>query len=44
LSKIFGFFGDQLKEQGYISEVFMFVDASHLIAKASLWQERDEGE
>lgn len=42
LSKIFGILRDQLKSQGYISEVFTFVDATHLIAKASLWQERDE--
>lgn len=33
---------DQLKEQGYISEVFTFVDASHLISKANLWQERNQ--
>jgi IS5 family transposase len=32
----------QLKAKGYMSEVFTFVDATHLIAKASLWQERDE--
>ncbi len=25
-----------------MSEIFTFVDASHLISKASLWQERDE--
>ncbi|OGT31313.1 MAG: hypothetical protein A3E87_10420 [Gammaproteobacteria bacterium RIFCSPHIGHO2_12_FULL_35_23] len=25
-----------------MNEVFTFVDASHLIAKASLWKERDE--
>ncbi|WPX96103.1 transposase [Candidatus Bandiella euplotis] len=33
---------DQLKSQGYMSEVFTFVDASHLISKANLWEERDE--
>jgi IS5 family transposase len=33
---------NQLRAQGYISEVFTFVDASHLISKASLWEERDE--
>lgn len=42
LAKIFGIFRDQLKAKGYISEVFTFVDASHLISKASLWEERDE--
>ena len=42
LSKIFEQLRDQLKTQGYMNEVFTFVDASHLIAKASLWEERDE--
>lgn len=42
LSKIFGIFRDQLRSKGYMSEVFTFVDASHLISKASLWEERDK--
>jgi len=42
LAQIFALFRDQLKAQGYMSEVFTFVDASHLISKANLWQERDE--
>lgn len=42
LSKIFAHLRDQLKNKGIISEVFSFVDASHLIAKANLWKERDE--
>lgn len=42
LSKIFELLRNQLKEQGYMSEVFTFVDATHLISKASLWQERDK--
>lgn len=42
LSKIFAIFRDQLKAKGYMSEVFTFVDASHLISKANLWEERDE--
>lgn len=42
LSKIFATFRDQLRVQGYMSEVFTFVDASHLISKANLWEERDE--
>jgi hypothetical protein len=33
---------DQLKAKGYISEVFSFNDATHLIAKGQLWEERDE--
>lgn len=42
LSKIFSVFKDQLRSKGYMSEVFTFVDASHLISKATLWEERDE--
>jgi len=42
LSKIFSDLRDQLKKQGLMNEVFSFVDASHLIAKANLWQERDK--
>jgi IS5 family transposase len=42
LSKIFSLLRDQLRAKGYMSEVFTFVDASHLISKASLWEERDE--
>lgn len=42
LSKIFHQLRDQLKAQGYISEVFTFIDATHLISKATLWKERDE--
>ncbi len=42
LSKIFAIFRDQLRAAGYMSEVFTFVDATHLILKASLWEERDE--
>lgn len=42
LSKIFHLLRDQLKAQGYVSEVFTFVDATHLISKASLWKERDQ--
>ena len=42
LSKIFAIFRDQLRNAGYMSEVFTFVDATHLISKASLWEERDE--
>ena len=41
LSQILSILRNQLKEQGLMSEVFTFVDASHLIAKASLCEERD---
>lgn len=42
LSKIFVLFREQLRRAGYMSEVFTFVDATHLISKANLWEERDE--
>ena len=42
LSKIFSDLRDQLKSQGFMSEVFSFVDAAHLITKANLWKERDK--
>jgi IS5 family transposase len=42
LSKMFETLRNQLIEQGKMSEVFTFVDASHLISKATLWEERDE--
>lgn len=42
LSKIFNILRSQLKEQGYMNEVFTFIDASHLISKSTLWKERDK--
>ncbi len=42
LSKIFSLLRDQLKAHGYMSEVFTFVDATHLISKVGLWKERDK--
>lgn len=42
LSKIFSQLREDLKRRGYMSEVFTFVDATHLVAKANLWQERDK--
>ena len=42
LSKIFSNLRAQLKSQGYINEVFSFIDASSLISKANLWKERDK--
>lgn len=42
LSKIFSILRNQLKAKGYMSEVFTFIDASHLISKANLWEERDK--
>jgi IS5 family transposase len=42
LSTLFSSMRDQLKNAGLMSEVFTFVDATHLISKANLWQERDK--
>ena len=42
LSKVFSDLQDQLKAQGYMNEVFSFIDASSLISKANLWKERDQ--
>jgi IS5 family transposase len=41
LSEIFAAMRDLLKAKGYMSEVFTFIDATHLIAKGQLWKERD---
>lgn len=42
LSNYFSLLRNQLKQKGFMSEVFTFVDATHLISKANLWKERDE--
>ena len=42
LSKIFRDPRNQPKSQGLISEVFTFVDTTHLITKANLWGEGDK--
>tara|TARA_Y100000589_G_C27085985_1_gene601786 strand:+ start:71 stop:1030 length:960 start_codon:yes stop_codon:yes gene_type:complete len=42
LSIIFAQIREQLKRHGYISEIFTFVDATHLISKSQLWEERDK--
>ena len=42
LSEMFAGIRSVLKSQGYMSEVFTFVDACHLISKANLWKERDK--
>jgi len=42
LSTIFSDLREQLKTQGLMNEVFSFVDASALVAKAQLWEERDK--
>src|SRR5271154_2699133 len=42
LAKLFNKFGDKLREKGIISNAFTFVDASKMISKVSLWNERDK--
>jgi transposase, IS5 family len=42
LSKLFNDLREQLRAQGYMNEVFTFIDASQLVAKSNLWQERDK--
>ena len=42
LAELFALLRDQLKQQGYLNQVFSVVDASHLISKAALWKERDK--
>jgi transposase len=42
LADIFDQLRDQLKTEGYMNEILTFVDATHLIAKANIWKERDK--
>lgn len=42
LSKIFQKIKKGLQKQGYMSEIFTFVDATHIIRKNNLWEERDK--
>jgi transposase, IS5 family len=42
LSQLLAVMREQLNAAGLMSEVFTFVDATHLIAKATLWEERDK--
>ncbi len=42
LSQLFSHLCDQLHAQGYMNEVFSFVDSSQLIAKVHLWKERNK--
>jgi IS5 family transposase len=41
LADLFNQVNDQLREQGLFGDVFTFVDASSLITKTKLWEERD---
>jgi transposase len=42
LAKLFNKLGDKLREKGLVTNVFTFVDASKMISKLSLWNERDK--
>ena len=42
LAELFRDFNAQLKNHGLIAEVFNFVDASQIVSKVSLWDERDK--
>ena len=42
LAELFNLLGEKLKEKGLVSNVFTFVDASQMISKAALWEERDK--
>lgn len=42
LAKLFNDLGRKLREKGLIANVFTFVDASQMISKVGLWDERDE--
>lgn len=42
LAKLFSKFGDKLRDKGLVSNTFTFVDASKMISKVSLWNERDK--
>ena len=42
IEKLFNACRTQLKEQGHMQEVFTFVDATALISKLQMWDERDK--
>lgn len=42
LADLFNLLGQKLKEKGLTSHVFTFVDASQMISKMALWEERDK--
>lgn len=42
LAKLFNLLGEELKEKGLVTQVFTFVDASQMISKMALWEERDK--
>ena len=42
ISKLFKKINEKIAETGYISEIFNFIDATHLISKFNTWEEYDE--
>jgi len=42
LAQLFNRLGEKLKEKGLVSSIFTFVDASQMISKMALWDERDK--
>jgi len=42
MSKLFSEVKRQLKAQGHCAEVFTFIDATALVSKLSIWEERDK--
>lgn len=42
IAKIFNKINDKLKKQGLFGDVFKFIDASSIITKTALWEERDK--
>jgi len=42
LAEMFNLLIQKLKEKAYASNAFTFVDASTLLSKISLWEERDK--
>lgn len=42
IEKIFNATREQLKAKGYLAEVFTFIDATALVSKLSMWEERDK--
>lgn len=43
IARVFDLIKQQLREKGYMLEQFTFIDATALISKTSLWEERDRG-
>lgn len=42
IEKLFDAVREQLKEKGYMGEVFTFIDATALISKFAMWEEKDQ--